>query len=130
MSKANKCDRCGTCFDPMSGNGQNEMAEPDETDGTDRILFEDKRDAEKVLTLLKDLIRTYGSATRMDLNEFAHTSNFNSKFIDSLYGWRNLDDAKVIGTFTDKKEPVWQLTLPWAQLLTDKQQGGDFDGDD
>jgi hypothetical protein len=59
------------------------------------VLFENRADAEKVLTSLDELISAYGSASVADLCELV---NKPYEFVANKYGWKNLHDAVPIMT--------------------------------
>lgn len=59
----------------------------------DDVIFENRLDAEHVLSNLIDLTMQYGMASVADFYELA---GIDSQFTDNKYGWPELEDARVI----------------------------------
>lgn len=60
-------------------------------------IFIDRKEAERVLSRMNDIIDCYGITTLSDFYYLTRGSIYSS--IDShMYGWTNLDDAKIVRT--------------------------------
>lgn len=73
------------------------------------IVFEQRSDAEEVLSKLDELISVYGQASVADLCELV---NAPYEFVANKYGWKNLHDAVPIRT-----SDGYSLRLPRAMPL-------------
>ena len=75
----------------------------------DDIIFEDRRDAEEVLSNMIEITMSYGMVSVADFYDLAGVE---SDFTDNKYGWGELSDARVVrsheGYFLDlpKPEPI------------------------
>lgn len=75
----------------------------------DEVLFEDRKDAEIVLSNLVEQTMEYGMVSVAEFYEFA---GYPSEFTDNKYGWPELGDARIVrvrdGYILDlpKPEPI------------------------
>lgn len=75
----------------------------------DRVVIDNRGEAEEVLSQMDDLIDRYGMATIADLNEALGISG---EYTDNKYGWTNLSSAKVVRT-----REGYVLDMPRAKVL-------------
>lgn len=61
----------------------------------DDILFDDRNEAEEVLTRLCDLVYEYGEASVQDFYDLV---GMTSSYTDQKWGWTNLSTARVVRT--------------------------------
>lgn len=71
--------------------------------------FENRRDAEEVLSQMDDLISTYGMASVADLYG---AMGLQDSYTDRKYGWTNLRNAEIVHT-----RGGYLLKMPRAMLL-------------
>ena len=69
-------------------------------------IFKSKNEAEKVLQLMKEVIRDYGNVTLADYYDLVDFGFYS--MTATHIGWSNLDDAKI----SKGKGTGWTLTLP------------------
>lgn len=79
----------------------------------DPIYFDNKKDAEHVLDLLKNIIDKYGSATLSDYYDAANSVlgrqvHTPPSYVDSKLEWRRLSDARICKAFNKG----WMISLP------------------
>lgn len=60
-------------------------------------IFVDKKEAEKALSIMNDIIDCYGVTTLSDFYYLTGGSIYSSIY-NHMYGWTNLDDAKIVRT--------------------------------
>lgn len=60
-------------------------------------IFVDKKEAEKALSIMNDIIDCYGATTLSDFYYLTGGSIYSSIY-NHMYGWTNLDDAKIVRT--------------------------------
>lgn len=60
-------------------------------------IFVDKKEAEKALSIMNDIIDCYGVTTLSDFYYLTGGSIY-SNIYNHMYGWTNLDDAKIVRT--------------------------------
>lgn len=76
------------------GSTQRPQTQARRLDDFDDVLFNDRRDAEAVLTAMYDMMNQYGIVTILDLYEFARVENNN--FMANKYGWTDLRGASIV----------------------------------
>lgn len=60
-------------------------------------IFADKKEAERALSIMNDIIDCYGVTTLSDFYYLTGGSIYSSIY-NHMYGWTNLDDAKIVRT--------------------------------
>lgn len=60
-------------------------------------IFVDKKEAERALSIMNDIIDCYGVTTLSDFYYLTGGSIYSSIY-NHMYGWTNLDDAKIVRT--------------------------------
>ena len=75
----------------------------------DKVVIDDRGEAEEVLSQMDDLIDRYGIATIADLNEALGISG---EYTDNKYGWSNLRNAEVVRT-----RDGYMLKMPRAMVI-------------
>lgn len=60
-------------------------------------IFADKKEAERALSIMNDIIDYYGVTTLSDFYYLTGGSIYSSIY-NHMYGWTNLDDAKIVRT--------------------------------
>lgn len=60
-------------------------------------IFVDKKEAERALSIMNDIIDCYGVTTLSDFYYLTGGSIYSSIY-NHMYGWINLDDAKIVRT--------------------------------
>ena len=75
------------------------------TDLLPDLLFPTRRDADKVLSSLKQLINQHAFASVADLYEL---SGLKERHIHQHWGWRNLDGAIVVSRI----DAAWSIQFP------------------
>lgn len=73
---------------------------------SDDIVFENRKDADKALKQLNDIVEKYAFATVSDLKDLADVAG---SYIDKKYGWTDLQEAKVV---VDTAKEGYILKLP------------------
>ena len=58
-------------------------------------IFADKKEAERALSIMNDIIDCYGVTT---LSDFYDLAGITGDYTTNNYGWTNLDDAKIVRT--------------------------------
>lgn len=61
------------------------------------IIFENRSEAESVLTYMKDLVVDYGFAT---VSDFLDLIGMSTHFKDDQIGWTDLNKAKIMGCYS------------------------------
>ena len=75
----------------------------------DKVVIDNRGEAEEVLSQMDDLIDRYGIATIADLNEALGISG---EYTDNKYGWSNLRNAEVVRT-----RDGYMLKMPRAMVI-------------
>lgn len=75
----------------------------------DKVIIDNRGEAEEVLSQMDDLIDRYGIATIADLNEALGISG---EYTDNKYGWTNLRNAEVVRT-----REGYMLKMPRAMVI-------------
>lgn len=61
-------------------------------------IFADKKEAERALSIMNDIIDCYGVTTLSDFYYLTTGGSIYSSIYNHMYGWTNLDDAKIVRT--------------------------------
>ena len=80
----------------------------------EEISFDNRADAERVISSLKGTLRDYQTVTIGDLFSF---SGVNSSWADNKYGWADLDNARAIRG----RDGRFYLALPEPRPIDDDQ---------
>lgn len=80
----------------------------------DAIVFSLETEALTVLEALKGVIHNYGVTTVQDLNDFAGLSG---RFIDTKWGWKDLDEVKVKSVEAPMGVIGYSLDLPTPEFI-------------
>ena len=83
----------------------------------EKFLFPSRKSAEQILFELDGLIKKYGSATIADYYELLEKSN-GCTYIDSLYGWTNLENANIIWVAQgDNHQSHYEIVFPATKQI-------------